>query len=113
MKVLQRLAVGGLRSQCFQALEVEDAAVHLVGAGLGDHVHNATAGAAKLSAGARGDHLEFFYCFQADVHGSALSSSLFTKEAIVVVAAIQADVVKDAALPIEIDLIPVWALHDA
>src|SRR6266404_4868026 len=92
---------------------MEDASVQLVGAGLGDHVHNATAGAAKFRAGARGDHLELLHRVKADVHGSALSAGLLTEEAVVVVTAVQADVVKDAALPVEIDLVAVRSLRDA
>src|SRR5260370_30911881 len=57
-------------------------------------------------------HLEFLYRVQGDVDGRALSAHLFAEEAVVVIAAIQADVVEDSALPVEVDFIPVRSLHD-
>src|SRR5882762_9825246 len=58
-------------------------------------------------------YLEFLYGIQSDVDGSALSAHLLAEETIVVIAAIQADVVEDSALPVEVDFVPIRSLHDA
>ena len=51
------------------------------------------------SAGApRRDHLELADRFERDVDGRALAAGLLAEEAVVVVAAVEADVVEDAAL---------------
>ena len=92
---------------------MEGAAVHFIGARLGDDVDHAARGAPKLGAGAAGHHLEFLDGIERDVDGGALPAELFTEEAVVVVAAVQADVVEDAALPVEVDFVAIGALHDA
>ena len=48
-----------------------------------------------------------------DVDGRALAAHLLAEEAVVVVAAVEADVVEDAALAGERDLVAVRPLHDA
>ena len=112
-EILERLVVGGVGAQFFMPLEVKDTAVNFVGAGLGNDVYHSTGGAAKLGAGARGNHLEFLDGVHGDVNLRALAADLFAEEAVVVVAAVEADVVEDAALAVEGDFIAVRALHDA
>jgi hypothetical protein len=58
VKVRERLAVGGVRGEGFEPLEVEERAVELVGARLGDDVDDAPGGAAELGGGAGGDDLK-------------------------------------------------------
>ena len=69
-----------------------------VGAGLGDDVDDAAGGAAELGGGAGGDHLELLDRVERDVDRRALAAHLLAEEAVVVVAAVEADVVEDAAL---------------
>ena len=99
--------------QPFQPLVVEQAAVHLVRARLGDHVDHAAGGAAELRVRAGGDDLELLDGVERDVDGRALAAHLLAEEAVVVVAAVEADVVEDAALAGERDLVAVRPLHDA
>ena len=89
------------------------AAVYIVRPGFGDDVDYTAGRAAELGAGAGGHDLELPHGFHADVHGSPLASDLFAEESIVVVAAIEGNVVEDAALPGKVDLVAVRALHDA
>ena len=84
--------------QTFEPLVMEEAAVRLVGARLGDDVDDAAGGAPELGVGAAGDDLEFLHRVERDVDGGALAAHLLAEEAVVVVAAVQADVVEDAAL---------------
>src|SRR5207342_2109746 len=90
-----------------------NAALHLIAARLGDHVHDAAGRTAELGIGAVGDHLELLDGFERDVDGRALSAHLLAKEAVVVISAVETDVVEHAALAREGDLIAVWPLHDA
>jgi hypothetical protein len=57
--------------------------------------------------------LKFFYRFERDVYGCALAAELLAEEAVVVVAAIESDVIEDSALAREIDLVAVGPLRDA
>src|SRR5262249_56860408 len=112
MKILQRFIVGSIGGERLPALEVEEAAVHLGGARFGDNVHHATGGAPELRSGAAGHPLEFLDCIQGDVNGCALPTGLLTEKAVVVVAAIKAHVVEDAALAGEADFVAVRALYN-
>ena len=113
MKVGGRRAVRGVRRQALQTLEVEQAAVQVVGARLRDDVDDAAGGAAELRVGPAGHDLELLDRLQRDVDRRALAAELFAEESVVVVAAIEADVVVHAALPIEGDLVAVRPLDDA
>src|SRR5579859_4094425 len=112
-KVLQWLAVRCICGKSFQPLVVEKAAVYLVSAGFRNHVHHAAGAASKFRAGAAGDHLKFFDRVESDVNGGALAPDLFTKEAVVVVAAIKADIVEYAALAGKADFVAIRALYHA
>ena len=112
-KILERLAVRGVRSQRFETLKVEQTAVHVVGSGFGDHIDDAAGGAAKFGARSGGHHLKFLYRFQRDVDRRALAAQLLAKEAIVVIAAVKTDVIENAALTGEGDLVAIGSLHDA
>ncbi len=112
VKVRQRLAVGGVGGQGFQPLEVEKASVKFVGARLGDDVDDAARRAPELGGRARRDDLKLLDGVERDIYGGALASGLLAEEAVVVVAAVEADVVEDAALPCEVDLVAVRPLHD-
>src|SRR5215472_12912253 len=98
MKILQRFAVRGIGREGFQPLEVKQCAVHLIRAGLGDHIDDSAGGASELSAGAACDHLKFLDRIERDIDSSTLAAYLLAKETVVVVAAVKADVVEDAAL---------------
>ncbi len=107
MKILERRAVGQLAGQRLEPLEVEHAPVRLVGARLRDDVHHAAGRPPELRRGAAGDHLELAHRFEGDVDRRPLAAGLLTEEAVVVVAAVEADVVEGAALSGEGDLVPV------
>src|SRR5260370_5871705 len=79
----------------------------------GNTVDTSAGSAAKFRAGAAGHNLKFLYGVQRDIDRSALAAHLLAKEAVVVVSAIQADVVEDASLAVEIDLVAVGSLDDA
>src|SRR5262249_27107554 len=72
MKVLERLAVGSIGGERFQALEMEERAVQIVGAGFGDDVDHAAAAAAELGAGPSRHHLKFLDRVERDVDSGAL-----------------------------------------
>ena len=83
----------------------------LVRARLGDDVDDAAGGAAEFGVGAGRDDLELLDRFERDVDGRALPADLLAEEAVVVVAAVEADVVEDAALAGEVDLVAVGSLR--
>ena len=85
--------------------------MRLVRARLGDDVDHAAGGAAELGVGAGRDDLELLDRFERDVDGGALAAHLLAEEAVVVVAAVEADVVEDAALAGEVDLVAVRPLR--
>ncbi len=105
-------SVRGLPSEVFEPLEVEERAVELVRAALGDDVDDAAGRAAELGAGSGGDDLKLFDGVERDVYGRALAAGLLAEEAVHVVAAVETDVVEDAALAREVDLVAVRPLHD-
>ena len=113
VEISERLAVGGVRRQPFEALMVEERSLHVVGARLGHHVDDAAGGAAEFGRRAVGDDLEFLDRFEGDVDRGPLSADLLAEEAVGVVAAVEADVVEDPALAGEGDLVAVRSLHDA
>ena len=113
MEIGRRRAVRSVSGQSLQTLEMEHAAVQVIGSRLGDDVDDAPGGAAELRVGAAGHDLEFLHRLQRDVDGRALSAQLLAEEAIVVVAAVEADVVVHAALSAERNLVAIGALHDA
>ncbi len=83
-----------------------------IGAGLRDHVDDAAGAAAELRVRAASRDLEFLYRFQRDVNRGALAAHLLAEESVVVVAAIQADVIENAALAVDIDFVAVRPLRD-
>ncbi len=113
MKVLEFRAVGQVAGEPFQSLEVEERSGDVVAARFGDHVHDTARRAAEFGRRAAGDHLKLFHRVHRDVDRRTLASSLLAEEPVVVVAAVEADVVEDAALPGEGNLVAVGPLHDA
>ena len=113
MKILERAAIGELAGQGFDALKVEQAAVGLIGARLGDDVDHAAGCPPELRRRAARNDLELADRLERDVDRRPLPAGLFAEEAVVVVAAVQADVVEGAALPGEGDLVAVRPLDDA
>src|SRR5437762_11511365 len=101
------------RSERFRTEVLKKCAVILIGAGLRDDIDDATGAAAELRVGAAGGDLKFLDGFQSDVDGRALTAHLLTEESVVVVAAVEADVVEDTALPVDIDLVAVRTLSNA
>ncbi len=82
----------------------------LVGSGFCDDVDHATSRAAKFRVRATGDNLELLHCIERDVNGCTLTAELLAKETVVVVTTVEADVVEDTALTVEVDLVAVGAL---
>ena len=112
-EIAERFAVRGVRRQSLEPLVVEQAALDLIGSRLGDDVDDAAGRAAELGAGAGGDHLEFLDRFERDVDRRPLPAHLLAEKAVVVVAAVEADVVEHAALSREGDFVAIGTLHDA
>ena len=111
LEIRQRLAVRGVRRQPLEPLEVEQAPARRF---VPDLVITLTTPPAVRpnSALAPGrDHLEFLDRFERDVDGGALAAHLLAEEAVVVVAAVEADVVEHAALAGEVDLVAVGPLR--
>src|SRR2546426_725636 len=111
-EVFKGFPVGGVCGQRLRAEIFEQAAMHIVASRLGDDVDHATSRAAEFCVGTTGDHLKFFYRVKCDVDRGTLTAELFTEKTVVVVAAIEADVVEYAALAIEVNLIAVRPLSD-
>ena len=93
--------------------EVVQRAVQLVGARLGDHVHEPAAGPAELGVGSLGDHHDLLHGVQIEREGRPLAAALLAEERVVEVGAIHRDVVVDAALAADAELVAIGALHDA
>ena len=51
--------------------------------------------------------------FESDIDGCTLATDLLAEEPVVVIATIEADVVEDAALAVEVDFVAVGALRNA
>jgi hypothetical protein len=111
VEVVERRAVRQLAGQRFETLEMEHRAVPLIRPRLRDHVDDATRRASELGRRAAGNHLKLLHRVERDIDRHALPADLLTEEAVVEVATVQADVVEDAALPGERDLVTVRALH--
>ena len=110
-KVLERFAIRGSRCQRFRAEIFEAASVHLVRSRLCDDVDDASRSAPEFRVGSAGDNLEFLDRVQRDINRRALSAELFSEEAVVVVTPIEADVIEDAALTIEVNFIAIRTLR--
>src|ERR1700752_1380124 len=76
-------------------------------------MNDAAGGASKFSTRSGSHDLKLFHGLEGDVDRRALTAELFAEEAVVVVAAVKTDVVEDAPLTGEIDLIAIRALCDA
>ena len=57
--------------------------------------------------------MKFLHSIERDIDSGALSANLLAKKAVIVIAAIQADVVVDSALSSEIDFVTIRTLDDA
>src|SRR5262249_39235470 len=112
-EVGQRLSIGRIGGKSFETLEVKQAAVNLVGARFGYDVDNAARSASEFRAGAGRDDLKFLDGIQRDIDGGPLAPGLLSKEAVVIVTAVEADVVEDCTLAGEVYFIAVGSLHYA
>src|SRR5260370_780802 len=92
---------------------MKETAVHTIGARLRDYVNNSASGTAEFSAGSCGYYLKFFNRFKSDIDRRALPAQLFAEEAVVVVSAIQTDIVENTTLSGKSDLIAVRSLNHA
>src|SRR5215470_5095221 len=81
--------------------------------GFRNNIDDAAGAAAEFGVGTAGGNLEFLHGFKRNVNRGALPAHLLAEEPIVVIAAVKADVVEDAALPVYVDLVAVRSLHDA
>src|SRR2546425_8093176 len=111
-KISEGLPVRRARRQRFKPLVMESAAMNLVRTGFSDDVDYAAGGAAEFRVGAACNHLELLHRVQRDGDGRALAAELLAEETVVVIAAVEADVVEDAALAVEVDFITVGPLRD-
>ena len=92
---------------------MEQAPVHIVCTGFGDHVDHTARSAAELGAGAGSHDLKLPHGFHADIDCGPLASDLLTEESVVVVPAIEGDVVEYPALTSKVDLVAIRTLYDA
>ncbi len=111
-KTIEGLAIRSGGSERFRAEVLKKCAVIHIGAGLRDDVDDTTGAAAELCVGAARGDLKFLDGFQCDVNGRALAAHLLTEESVIVVAAIEADVVEDAALAVDVDFVAVRTLRN-
>src|SRR5688572_2461012 len=93
MEAVAVRAIRQLARQRLVPLKMEDTAVERVGARLGDDIDDAPGGAPEFRRCAGGDHLEFLHRFERDVDRRTLAAGLLAEEPVVVVPAVQADVV--------------------
>src|SRR5260370_14320254 len=98
--------------QRFEPLEIEETAVNLIRAGLGDDVDDAARRAAKFRRGSRGDYLKLFHGIKRNVYSGALPAKLLSEKSVVVVTTVQTYVVEDAALAGESDFVAVRTLDN-
>ena len=112
-KTIKGLTIRSGGSQRFSAEVFKKCAVILIGTGLRNDVDDPAGASAKLSVSAAHRDLKFFDRFQRNVNGRALAAHLLTEETVVVVAAVEADVVEDAPLPVDVDLVAVRTLSNA
>src|SRR5437016_4846147 len=112
-KILQRFSIGGVCRERFQTLEVKQTSVDFICSRLGNHVDDATGRAAKLCRSSRGNHLKLFDGIQRNVDCRTLAAKLLAEKAIIVITAVEADIIEDATLTSESDFIPVRALDNA
>ena len=91
MKIGERFTIRGVGSQPFEPLKIEEAAMNVVGTGLGNHVNDATCSATEFGTGSGRDYLKFFYCLECDINRGTLAAKLFAEKSVVVVTAIQTD----------------------
>src|SRR5262249_9548798 len=96
--------------QGFQTLEMEDAAVQFVRSGFGDYVDKTSGAASELCARTRGNNLEFLDRLHRNIDRRPLTADLFAEKSIVVIAAIEIDIIEYSTLAGEIDLIAVRPL---
>jgi len=110
-RILHRIDCDGnsgevsIRSGCrqsFRAEKLEEAAVEIVGAGLGYYVDDAPTCAAVLGVCATGNDLEFFHGLKCNIDGRALTALLLTKETIVIVAASRLILLKIPRCPLKL-----------
>ncbi len=113
VELVERAPVRELARELLVPLKIEQASVRLVRAGLGDDVDHASRGAPEFRRGARRNHLELLHRLERDVNRRALAPRLLAEEPVVVVPAVEADVVEHAALSRKRDLVAVRPLDDA
>src|SRR5436190_2941173 len=94
VKIRQRFAVRSIGRQGLETLIVEQAAVDVIGAGLGNNVDDAAGRTAIFGAGAGRDDLKFLDRVEGDVDRGTLAARLLAEESVIVITTVQADVVK-------------------
>ena len=102
-----------IRGKVLAAIIVMGAAVDVVGPGLGDDVDEAAAAAPELGGSALGHHDDLLDRIQVEGEGGPLAAALLTEEGVVEVRAVDGDVVGDALLAVDRELVAVGSLHDA
>ena len=92
--------------------EVVQRATHLVGTGLGDHVHESAGRTPELGVGPARDHDELLHRVEVERKRRSLPAALLAEERVVEVRPVHRHVVVDAALARHGELIAIRALHD-
>ena len=105
-------AVGKAGGEASPFLILMRGAVKFVGAGFRHHIHESAGTAAELRWRSVGHHLEFADRVQIHRERRALAAALFPKKGVVIVRAINRNVVVDALLPIDGNLIAIGPLHN-
>ncbi len=87
--------------------------MHVVGAGLGDDVDEAAVERPNSALAPVGHHHDLLHRVQVEGEGRPLAAALLAEERVVEVGAVHRDVVVDALLAVDRELVAVRALHDA
>src|SRR5207245_1619854 len=100
-EILQRLSIRCSRSQSFGAEVFEECPVDSVCPRFCNDVDDSAGTAAELRVRPARGNLKFLDSFQRDVNCRALPAHLLAKKTVIVVAAVEADVVEDSALAVD------------
>src|SRR5687767_7694060 len=90
----------------------EQTAVDVVRSGLGDDVDDASRCTTVLCVRTGRDHLEFLDGIERDIDRRSLSTCLLTEESVVIIAAVETDVIEYPALAGKVYLVAVRSLRD-
>src|SRR5262249_23817103 len=105
-------AIGQPRGQAGPLLVFVQRAVGNVGAGLGHHINEAAGAASEFGRRAIGHYLEFLDGVKTHRERRTLAAALLAEEWIVLARVIDRDIIVDALLPVDRDLVAIGTLND-